>query len=209
MRKIILLAVLGAVLVGFGGIFTFVKSAVAQSPIEAVNLNFAPPMNTPTPTPFVATSPWQNNGGMRNNQGGGMMGNYSQGMTQGNRDQCGQMGNSYGWGYGSSGSNMLPTGTGNGALNYTGDVSFAADIQPIFNANCTSCHGGVQNLSLESYENLSHGSINGQVIIPGNPEQSRLIQYVAGGYMPYGGPQLSPDQIQMLINWVAVGAPNN
>jgi mono/diheme cytochrome c family protein len=94
-------------------------------------------------------------------------------------------------------------------LNYTGDVSFAADIQPIFNANCTSCHGGVQNLSLESYENLSRGSINGQVIIPGNPEQSRLIQYVAGGYMPYGGPQLSPNQIQMLINWVAVGAPNN
>jgi len=54
-----------------------------------------------------------------------------------------------------------------------------------------------------------NGSIGWPVVILGDPINSRLIQLVSSGYMPYGGPPLSQDEVQSLVNWVAAGAPNN
>jgi mono/diheme cytochrome c family protein len=89
------------------------------------------------------------------------------------------------------------------------DVSFEADIQPIFNTRCIACHGGTAGLYLNSYDNILRGGINGPVVISRNPSSSRLVQYVQRGYMPLGGPPLSQAQAQTLANWVAAGAPNN
>lgn len=88
-------------------------------------------------------------------------------------------------------------------------VSFSRDVQPIFNARCISCHGGTEGLYLDSYTGVVNGSMGWPVVIPGDPINSRLIQLVSSGYMPYGGPSLNQDQIQKLVDWVAAGAPNN
>lgn len=89
------------------------------------------------------------------------------------------------------------------------DVSFEADIQPIFNTRCVACHGGTAGLYLNSYNNVMNGSVNGPVVIPRDPSNSHLIQHVQSGYMPLGGPPLSQARAQTLANWVAAGAPNN
>lgn len=89
------------------------------------------------------------------------------------------------------------------------DVSFADDVQPILQSRCVACHGGVEGLYLTDYQSTLRGGTNGPVIIPSDPNGSRLIQYVGTGYMPYGGPPLTTAQFQTLVNWVAAGAPDN
>ena len=50
-------------------------------------------------------------------------------------------------------------------------VSYSTDVQPIFNANCITCHGGSGGLFLTSYANLMAGtSAHGPVITPGDGE---------------------------------------
>ena len=88
-------------------------------------------------------------------------------------------------------------------------VSFKRDVKPIFESRCVSCHGGAAGLYLDSYDNALRGGVYGPVIIPGEPESSRLIQVVSSGYMPLNGPPLTPVQVRTLANWVAAGAPNN
>lgn len=89
------------------------------------------------------------------------------------------------------------------------NVSFSDYVQPIFAARCVSCHGGTSGLYLNSYENVMRGGAHGAVIVPGDPNNSRLIQYVGGGYMPFRNQPLTSAQIQTLVDWVAAGAPNN
>lgn len=89
------------------------------------------------------------------------------------------------------------------------DVSFEKDVLPIFETYCSSCHGNSAGLSLETYENVTKGSNHGAVIIPGDPQRSPLIRLVSSGTMPYGGPPLSQEQIQVLVNWVGSGTPDN
>lgn len=88
-------------------------------------------------------------------------------------------------------------------------VSFKTDVQPIFEVRCVICHGGTAGLVLNNYENILRGGMHGSAVLPGDPVNSRLIQYVSSGYMPAGGPPLTSSQIQALVNWVAAGAPNN
>jgi mono/diheme cytochrome c family protein len=89
------------------------------------------------------------------------------------------------------------------------EVSFTADIQPIFNTRCIACHNEAAGRSLSSYDAIMQSGMNGPVVISRDPANSRLIQYVQSGYMPLGGPPLSQAQAQTLVNWVAAGAPNN
>lgn len=88
-------------------------------------------------------------------------------------------------------------------------VSFGQDVLPIFQTYCTSCHGNQAGLSLETYANVITGSNHGAVITPGDPQRSKLIRVVSSGYMPYGGPPLSQEQTQVLVNWVGSGALDN
>ncbi len=92
------------------------------------------------------------------------------------------------------------------------EVSYAQDIQPIFNMRCDNCHMGnhpSEGLDLGSYEGLMAGSQNGPVIAPGSAGDSLLIDLVTEGEMPKRGPHLTDTQIQQLIDWVNAGAPDN
>jgi len=105
-------------------------------------------------------------------------------------------------------------------------VFFATDIQPIFNANCTTigCHSGVEpeaNLSLVSaraYAQLvdvpSFGYDPAVRVVPGHPETSVLYGKVTGDpnygtQMPQGGNPLTNTQRQKIRTWILEGARNN
>lgn len=59
-------------------------------------------------------------------------------------------------------------------------------------------------LDLTSYETAMLGSDNGPVIVPGDPESSRLIQ-IQTGEQPHFG-QFSGDELDLVIQWIATGA---
>ncbi|KAA3644065.1 MAG: hypothetical protein DWQ07_18285 [Chloroflexi bacterium] len=136
---------------------------------------------------------------------GGMMEerNWNQGSGWNMMDPCYQVN---GNGYGTT-PNQPADG---GSLSISpADISFQADVQPILNTRCVACHGGANDLYLDSYTNITRGGKNGPVIFPSEPSNSLLIQYVASGYMPYGGPPLTQTQLQTLVSWIVAGAPNN
>jgi len=97
-------------------------------------------------------------------------------------------------------------------------VDYDSQIQTIIDANCTNsgCHingGGYQNgLDLSSYDNLMAGTSNhGPVIIPGDSENSILIQKLGDeppfeNQMPDNGPYLDATTILLIATWIDEGA---
>ena len=91
-------------------------------------------------------------------------------------------------------------------------VSFSEDVFPIIQSRCINCHGGDRteaDLVLRSYEDLMAGGESGQVVIPGDAENSLLVQLISELKMPKRGPKLTPVQIQTITDWVNEGASNN
>lgn len=98
-----------------------------------------------------------------------------------------------------------------------GQVSYSLQINPLLASNC-ACHrnGAVQNgLNLDTYANLMAGGNSGAEVIPGNGAASLIYEKVSmddppvGARMPLGGPYLSPDEQQMIKDWIDQGALNN
>ena len=82
-------------------------------------------------------------------------------------------------------------------------VSYASDVQPYFNAECTSCHSGSNppaGVNLTSYAEV----IASSVVAPGDPDASVLVQQLEGGHRN----QLQAD-IDMIRTWILEGAQNN
>ncbi len=91
-------------------------------------------------------------------------------------------------------------------------VGFSEDVLPIFVESCNDCHGAKQTkagLDLTTYESLMAGSSNGAVILAGNSAESILVQQVVDGEMPKRGDKLTPEQIQIIRQWVDAGASND
>lgn len=95
------------------------------------------------------------------------------------------------------------------------DSFYAKHINPIFDANCVSCHGESKTqggLRLDSYEQLMRGGKDGAVIVAGNPGRSLLLQRVTlphgdKHFMPAEGrPPLKPEEIAWITAWVRQGA---
>src|SRR5688572_20576732 len=95
-------------------------------------------------------------------------------------------------------------------------ISYSRQIAPILAMNCHNCHGAnpesaAGGLSTRTYADLKKGGNLGSVIVPGNPEQSALLQFVNGARgeahrMPLGGPPLSGEQIALIRQWILEGA---
>ena len=91
-------------------------------------------------------------------------------------------------------------------------VSFANDVLPLLESRCLSCHGGErtsEGLSLKSYADLMTGSNNGPVVSAGDANNSLIVELVATQKMPKRGPKLTPDQVQLLTDWINQGAQDN
>jgi len=102
-------------------------------------------------------------------------------------------------------------------------VSFAADVQPIFDANCVGCHGAVGNADLTLLAGQSHANLVGVVatesdlarIHPGEPDSSWLYLKITDGqdfgtHMPPPPLPLLPDSAREAIRtWIEEGALDN
>jgi len=93
-----------------------------------------------------------------------------------------------------------------------GSPVFASEIRPILAARCYQCHGSdvQQNgLRLDSLQAILAGSETGKIIVPGSSEKSRLMRHLLAldrPQMPYGGPPLPKDQIDLIRHWIDAGA---
>lgn len=90
---------------------------------------------------------------------------------------------------------------------------FENEIRPLLAAHCYSCHSfrtaaPLAGLRLDSRDGLLRGGDSGPTIVPGNPDQSRLLQLVRGEplLMPPTG-RLPEGKIDALASWIRMGAP--
>lgn len=92
-------------------------------------------------------------------------------------------------------------------------VDYETEIQPIFTASCTSCHGSNGGVSLRSYSQLINSVGNNYgttLVVPGDPDASGLVDKIEanpqfGNRMPSGG-QLSDSEIALIRTWIQEGA---
>jgi mono/diheme cytochrome c family protein len=91
-------------------------------------------------------------------------------------------------------------------------AAFDADIQPIFQASCTGCHGPdtrIKEMNLSSLDGALKGSESGPVIVPGKPDESRLYQMVRDRKMPPGKTHLTDQQVASIRSWIESLAPSS
>lgn len=93
-------------------------------------------------------------------------------------------------------------------------VDFSADVKPILNKRCISCHGGVKRnaeFSLlfrkDALDTVESGK---PAIIPGDAAHSEMIRRLTltdpEERMPYKEESLSQDEINILTRWINEGA---
>ncbi len=99
-----------------------------------------------------------------------------------------------------------------GFQNVSAQQGVAQDAYAIFEASCLNCHGpdGAfrETLLMEHAELIEGGSV-----VPGNPSDSELYKRLLGptengARMPFGQPQLPPQSIETIRQWIEAGAPD-
>ena len=93
-------------------------------------------------------------------------------------------------------------------------VDYSADVKPIINKKCISCHGGVKakaGFSLLFREDALANTESGKpAIIPGDPGNSEMIRRInlkdPEERMPYKHEKLSDQEINILTRWIKQGA---
>jgi len=105
-----------------------------------------------------------------------------------------------------------------------GEVSFAADIVPLFKSRCVVCHlpgseqGGLALHPKGGYANLVNVKSTESPLLrvaPGNAEESYLYRKLTGTHaevggngqrMPFGDASLTAEEIERVRLWIAGGA---
>ena len=90
------------------------------------------------------------------------------------------------------------------------DLLFERDIRPILRAHCFDCHGATEKpkggLDLRQVRQMQTGGESGTAIVPGNADESLLLERIRSGEMPPGETKLTPKEIDTLTQWIAGGA---
>jgi hypothetical protein len=107
------------------------------------------------------------------------------------------------------------TTTPNDTIPISDKLCFNQDILPILLSNCaiSGCHDAIthqENINLSNYSSLM--AIN-EMVIPNNPNNSKLIQSISPGAEEFMPPSpmtpLSQNQIDLLKRWINEGATND
>lgn len=90
-------------------------------------------------------------------------------------------------------------------------VSYHRQVAPVLALYCNSCHGDAGGLSTRSHAELMRGGNMGNLVKPGDPGGSLLVQFIEGRRgeahrMPLGGQPLGAEQIALIRRWIAEGA---
>ncbi len=93
------------------------------------------------------------------------------------------------------------------------EVNFQKQVQPLFVEFCLKCHGADKqeaSLRLDLKEAAFTGGDSGEVIIPGNPDESLLFKLVSGKDpdrpMPPDNDLLNQEQVDLIKSWITEGA---
>ncbi|MFO0599435.1 MAG: hypothetical protein U0228_29275 [Myxococcaceae bacterium] len=79
------------------------------------------------------------------------------------------------------------------------NVSYSAQVQPIFDSRCDACHAW-------SYDTIVN--VNAR-ITPGNLGASAIYTRTLSGDMPRSGGPLTGTQVNLIRDWILNGAPRN
>ncbi len=101
-------------------------------------------------------------------------------------------------------------------LSKEGVELFEKNIRPVLAQYCYECHSAQAKkikgkLVLDSAQGIVKGGENGRVIVPGDPEASRLVTAIRWSDADLQMPpkkKLSPQQIEKFEQWVRMGAPD-
>ena len=96
-------------------------------------------------------------------------------------------------------------------------VEFSRDIRPILSDTCFTCHGPDDqqrqaDLRLDTRDGLFAERGGYQMVTPEDPQKSRLFQRISADVEaarmppPWADRQLTPDQIDLIENWIREGA---
>jgi hypothetical protein len=92
-------------------------------------------------------------------------------------------------------------------------VSYSADIQPLWDQDCISCHKPGQTApDLTAANSFSALTANSKYVIPGNAAGSKLHKSLTGdgaSIMPSEAGKWSPSKIELVDKWINAGALNN
>ena len=100
------------------------------------------------------------------------------------------------------------------------DVTYATDIKPILDANCSKCHMGDRakaKLHMDSLEGILKGTKEGKILTAGDSANSLIVKITAHAtedhdlWMPpvpnkAGAKTLTPEQIGLVRAWIDQGA---
>lgn len=95
------------------------------------------------------------------------------------------------------------------------NLDYAKQIAPLFRKYCVGCHNTEDaftsaDLVLESFPKLMKGSENGAVIVPGQPDKSKLILVLEKKTKPFMPPKdkkgPTDEEIALLKSWIKAGA---
>src|SRR5438067_10595376 len=94
--------------------------------------------------------------------------------------------------------------------------SYAKQVKPFLAKYCLECHNALDakgGLVMDSFQALLKGGDNGPVIVPGKPDESRLVLLPEGKAKPPMPPkkakQPKPAEIAVLRTWVAAGVKDD
>jgi nitrate/TMAO reductase-like tetraheme cytochrome c subunit len=88
-------------------------------------------------------------------------------------------------------------------------ITFEGTIGPLLERRCVSCHGegGLQGLNLTTYETMLTGGESGPGVIPGDAEGSLVVQKQQEEQAHFS--QFSTEELELVIQWIEAGAPEN
>ncbi len=93
------------------------------------------------------------------------------------------------------------------------DALFRDRVAPVFRRHCLNCHNDeVQKggLSLQTSESMLKGGDSGEVVFPGDPDSSYLLDLITPSdgkaEMPEGSEALSEEDRTAIADWIAAGA---
>jgi len=94
------------------------------------------------------------------------------------------------------------------------NISFHTDVRPILKRHCWACHTGDEAggaLKLDSLADMLRGGETGPLFTPGKPDESLLVQLIAGDEpaMPKKQPRLSAAKLAVLRGWILAGAKDD
>jgi WD40 repeat protein len=90
---------------------------------------------------------------------------------------------------------------------------YERDVAPLLTRYCAGCHNDADRegeVSLESFASIQAGTPSGPAFLPGDAENSRVIQVLTGAaepsMPPEGEPRPTGDEVALLKAWIDAGA---